>query len=156
MRIDEVITEDSEFNKAWQVWMQTASKGLNYTGSELQLIKRQAQTAASLGADDMDAISSAAGNVRAQRELPKKPAPKVAPTSQKPAPIIAPTPQKPAPNSRGAQIGNQNAYKGGPKQTGNAVTRAVSKTVSKGKDTAKKYGGINQGAQRRNRKLNSL
>lgn len=145
MRIDEIIKEDQQFNKAWQIWIQTMPRGM-YDGTELNAIKQKAQDIANRGAEDMDAISSAAGVVRAQRELKQKPAPKVAPTPQKPAP----TPDKPTvePRSRGAQIGNQNAFKGGP-----TATNVLSKTIQKGKDTAQKYGGIKQGVQRRNRKL---
>ena len=146
MRIDEIIKEDQQFNKAWQIWIQTMPRGM-YDGTELNAIKQKAQDIANRGADDMDAISSAAGVVRAQRELKQKPAPKVAPTPQKPAPSVAPEP----PRSRGAQIGNQNAFKGG-----QSATEKIGKAIQKGKDTARKFGGVKQGAQRRNRKLNNL
>ena len=149
MRIDEIIKEDQQFNKAWQIWIQTMPRGM-YDGTELNAIKQKAQDIANRGADDMDAISSAAGVIRAQRDLSQKPAPKIAPTPQKPAPSNAPAPQ--VARSRGAQIGNQNAFKGGaPTAKGK-----IGKAIQKGKDTATKFGGIKQGAQRRSRKLNSL
>ena len=78
---------------------------------------------------------------------------------QKSAPKSKPEPQKSAPKptepevkrSRGAQVGNQNAFKSGP-----APTTVISKTIQKGKEKAQKWGGIKQGAQRRSRKLNTL
>jgi len=61
------------------------------------------------------------------------------------------TPKEPeVKRSRGAQIGNQNAFKGGP--TASPTTR-IGKIVQKGKEKAQKWGGINQGAQRRSSKL---
>lgn len=78
---------------------------------------------------------------------------------QKPAPKSTPAPQKSAPKepevkrSRGAQIGNQNAFKGGPTAS---PTTVVGKVLQKGKEKAQQWGGIKQGAQRRNRKLNNF
>lgn len=153
MRIDEIIREDQQeimaFNKAWNIWVQ--GPGKMYNGGEQSAIKRIAQQEANRGIEPMDAISSAAGVIRGQRDLKQKSAPKSTPAPQKSAPEEPEEPE--VKRSRGAQIGNQNAFKGGPTAS---PTTVVGKVLQKGKEKAQQWGGIKQGAQRRNRKLNNF
>lgn len=149
MRIDEIIREDQQdmmrFEKAWTLWIQKAGK--SFSAADQTLIKREAQDAAKRGFEPMDAIGLGVELIRANKSSQKS-APKVAPTPQK----SAPEPKEPeVKRSRGAQVGNQNAFKGGPAPTG-----VIGKTIQKGKEKAQKWGGIKQGAQRRSRKLNTL
>lgn len=152
MRIDEIIREDQQdmmrFEKAWTLWIQKAGK--SFSAADQTLIKREAQDAAKRGFEPMDAIGLGVELIRANKQSQKS-APKVASTPQKSAPEPKEPEEPEAKRSRGAQIGNQNAFKGGPAPTG-----VIGKTIQKGKEKAQKWGGIKQGAQRRSRKLNTL
>lgn len=152
MRIDEIIREDQQdmmrFEKAWTLWIQKAGK--SFSAADQTLIKREAQDAAKRGFEPMDAIGLGVELIRANKQSQKS-APKVASTPQKSASEPKEPEEPEVKRSRGAQIGNQNAFKGGPAPTG-----VIGKTIQKGKEKAQKWGGIKQGAQRRSRKLNTL
>ena len=152
MRIDEIIREDQQdmmrFEKAWTLWIQKAGK--SFSAADQTLIKREAQDAAKRGFEPMDAIGLGVELIRANKQSQKS-APKVASTPQKSASEPKEPEEPEVKRSRGAQIGNQNAFKGGPEPTG-----VIGKTIQRGKEKAQKWGGIKQGAQRRSRKLNTL
>lgn len=78
MRLSEIIQEKTsqqqpnpqqqamKFERAWTIWVQGTGK--NYSASEQSKIQQRARAEANRGADPMDAISTAADEVRNSRQ----------------------------------------------------------------------------------------